>query len=212
MERTAEIILAEIKEYLQKVNQCIKELESHEPTVQEEEPNAPETESYDPVDLDIDIPEEAQPEAVAEPEPEPIPEPEPEPVPEPEPAPEPIPEPVPEPALEPVPEPEPGPEEEMPAPGPAIIDKVTRKRAWEVDMPGAPVSNILSAISLNDRLLFINTLFKKDPVLFQDTVRLFNGMDSLAEAEDFIQKNHPDWNMESDTVYRFMMAVRRKLS
>ena len=190
MERTAEIILAEIKEYLQKVNQCIKELESHEPTVQEEEPNAPETESYDPVDLDIDIPEEAQPEAVAEPEPEPIPEPEP----------------------EPVPEPEPGPEEEMPAPGPAIIDKVTRKRAWEVDMPGAPVSNILSAISLNDRLLFINTLFKKDPVLFQDTVRLFNGMDSLAEAEDFIQKNHPDWNMESDTVYRFMMAVRRKLS
>ena len=100
----------------------------------------------------------------------------------------------------------------MPEPGPAIIDQVTRKRAWEIDMPGAPVGNILSAISLNDRLLFINTLFKKDPVLFQDTIRVFNGMDSLAAAEDYIQQSFPEWNLESDTVYRFMMAVRRKLS
>ena len=194
MERTAEIILAEIREYLQKIDSRIAELESLEPQAPAAEPEAPAAESFEPVDLDIDIPEEAQP----EPAPEPTPEPEPEPVPEPEPA--------------PAPAPEPEPEEELPAPGPAIIDKVTRKRAWEIDMPGAPVGNILSAISLNDRLLFINTLFKKDPVLFQDTIRIFNGMGSLSAAEDYIQQNFPDWNLESDTVYRFMMAVRRKLS
>ena len=170
MERTAEIILAEIKDYLQKIDERIAELESLDV-------KAPEPDTYEPVDLDIDIPEEVQPEPVQEP----APEPEPEPTPEPE-------------------------------PGPAIIDQVTRKRAWEIDMPGAPVGNILSAISLNDRLLFINTLFKKDPVLFQDTIRIFNGMDNLAAAEEYIQENHPDWNLESDTVYRFMMAVRRKLS
>ena len=156
MERTAEIILAEIKDYLQKIDQRIAELESLQV-------KAPEAVPDEPVDLDIDIPEEAKPEAV-------------------------------------------------PEPGPAIIDTVTRKRAWEIDMPGAPVGNILSAISLNDRLLFINTLFKKDPVLFQDTVRLFNGMENLAAAEGYIQENFPDWNLESDTVYRFMMAVRRKLN
>ena len=160
MERTAEIILAEIKDYLQKIDQRIAELESLQPRAEEAVP-------YEPVDLDIDLPEEAQP------------------------------------------EPE---EEKMPAPGPAIIDKVTRKRAWEIDLPGAPVGNILSAISLNDRLLFINTLFKKDPVLFQDTIRRFNGIGSLAAAEEYIQQNFPYWNLESDTVYRFMMAVRRKLS
>ena len=173
MERTADIILAEIKEYLQKIEQSIAELESLAPAALEEVPS-------EPVDLDIDLPEEAQP----------------------EPTPEAIPEPV----------PEPEPEEEMPPQGPAIIDVVTRKRAWEIDIPGAPVGNILSAISLNDRLLFINSLFKKDPVLFQDTIRRFNGMADLAAAEDYIQQNFPDWNLESDTVYRFMMAVRRKLS
>ncbi|MBR3285924.1 MAG: hypothetical protein IKI70_06625 [Bacteroidales bacterium] len=173
MERTADIILAEIKEYLQKIEQSVAELESLAPAALEEVPS-------EPVDLDIDLPEEAQP----------------------EPAPEPLPEPV----------PEPEPEEEMPPQGPAIIDVVTRKRAWEIDIPGAPVGNILSAISLNDRLLFINSLFKKDPVLFQDTIRRFNGMADLAAAEDYIQQNFPDWNLESDTVYRFMMAVRRKLS
>ena len=199
MERTADIILAEIKEYLQKIEQSIAELESLAPAVPQEVPS-------EPVDLDIDLPEEAQPEPV----PAPAPEPEPEAVPEPEPAPEPIPEPAPEPLPEPVPEPEP--EEELPPQGPAIIDVVTRKRAWEIDIPGAPVGNILSAISLNDRLLFINSLFKKDPVLFQDTIRRFNGMADLAAAEDYIQQNFPDWNLESDTVYRFMMAVRRKLS
>ncbi|MBP5537361.1 MAG: hypothetical protein J6X64_03365 [Bacteroidales bacterium] len=183
MERTADIILAEIKEYLQKIEQSIAELESLAPAVPQEVPS-------EPVDLDIDLPEEAQP--------------------EPEAAPEPIPEPTPEPLPEPLPEPEP--EEEMPPQGPAIIDVVTRKRAWEIDIPGAPVGNILSAISLNDRLLFINSLFKKDPVLFQDTIRRFNGMADLAAAEDYIQQYFPDWNLESDTVYRFMMAVRRKLS
>ena len=204
MERTAEIILAEIKEYIQKIEQRITELESLQTKsdqTAEAAPAVPEAESFEPVDLDIDLPAEAQPEVVPEPAPEPAPEPEPEPAP--------APKPVPAPAPEPEPEPE---EEEMPASGPAIIDKVTRKRAWEIDMPGAPVGNILSAISLNDRLLFINTLFKKDPVLFQDTIRLFNGLGSLAAAEDYIQQNFPDWNLESDTVYRFMMAVRRKLS
>ena len=177
MERTADIILAEIKEYLQKIEQSVAELESLAPVALEEVPS-------EPVDLDIDLPEEAQPEPEAAPEPEPVQ----------------------------VPETTPEPEEEMPPQGPAIIDVVTRKRAWEIDIPGAPVGNILSAISLNDRLLFINSLFKKDPVLCQDTIRRFNWMADLAAAEDYIQQNFPDWNLESDTVYRFMMAVRRKLS
>lgn len=83
---------------------------------------------------------------------------------------------------------------------------------WKRDVPGFAVQNILSAISLNDRVQFINVLFGGDPLLFQDTVRSFNGFSSLAEAENFIAANFPKWKLDSDVVYRFMMAVRRKLN
>ena len=178
------------------ISQKISELEALQAPVPEPAPQEEAPAPAEPVDLDIDLPEEAAPE------PEPIPEPEPEPIPEPEP--EPIP--------EPTPEPEPEPEDEAPATGPVVLDVVTRSRAWEIDMPGSPVANILSAISLNDRLLFINTLFKKDPVLFQNSIKDFNAMDSLQQALEYISENFAEWPMESDTVYRFMMAVRRKLS
>ena len=83
--------------------------------------------------------------------------------------------------------------------------------SWQADRPGAPVSNVLSAIGLNDRLLFINTLFKEDPVLFRATVDAFNAMSSFVEAEAYVAAQFPDWNLASEPVYRLMMAVRRKL-
>ena len=158
------------------------------------------------------------------------PEPEPEPVAEqqlePEPAAEPIavpePEPVAEPAAEPTAEPEPIAEPEpkqkpQPRPQPeaeqstAIVDKLAAKQRWRTDMPGSPVKDIRSAIALNDRVLFINTLFDKDPVRFQADLTAINGMDTLAQAIDYFQEHHPEWNFDSDTVYRFMMAVRRRV-
>lgn len=84
--------------------------------------------------------------------------------------------------------------------------------AWRTDRPGSPVRNILSAISLNDRMLFIRTLFDDDPALFQKTISVFNSLSSLAEAEAYIRSHFPKWDMSSDTVYRFMMAARRRFS
>lgn len=158
-------------------------------------------------------PVETAPEA-ADVEPEPAPDNEPEPAPAPapeepesvsepeteEPAPvEPEPVAVPEPEPEPVAEPEPEPE-------PLKLDY-----QWAKDIPGGPVSNIISGISLNDRVLLINTLFKEDPLLFQRTIGAFNAMGSLREAYEHITSTFPDWNLSSDIVYRLMMAVRRKL-
>ena len=95
---------------------------------------------------------------------------------------------------------------------PAVIDAMTDKQAWRKDMPGTSVRDIRSAISLNDRVLFINTLFGEDPVRFQEVLTSLNQMTGLDEAVDFLAEQYPDWNFESDTVYRFMMAVRRKLN
>lgn len=82
---------------------------------------------------------------------------------------------------------------------------------WMIDLPGGPVANVISAISLNDRVLFINTLFKEDPALFQNTISEFNKMESISEAVSYVIANFPDWNLNSEVVYRLMMAVRRKL-
>lgn len=94
----------------------------------------------------------------------------------------------------------------------AVMDIMAEKQAWRTDRPGMPVKNIISAISLNDRVLLINVLFGEDPMLFQETIAKFNAMGSLSEALAFISENHPDWDMNSEPVYRLMMAVRRKLS
>ena len=94
---------------------------------------------------------------------------------------------------------------------PAVMDVMAEKCAWKTDMPGTPVKNVLSAISLNDRILFVNTLFGEDAALFQQTIQIFNTYTTLAEAEAYVRTNFRNWDMNSDVVYRFMMAARRKL-
>ena len=92
----------------------------------------------------------------------------------------------------------------------AVIDVMTDKQAWRTDMAGSPVRDLLSAISLNDRVHFIKTLFRDDAVLFQQTRAKINQMSSLDEVVEYITSNF-DWDMSSQSVYRFMMAVRRKV-
>jgi hypothetical protein len=94
----------------------------------------------------------------------------------------------------------------------AVMDVMAEKQAWRTDRPGTPVKNIISAISLNDRVLLINVLFKEDPILFQETIARFNGMASFDEAVAYVGEQFPDWDLNSETVYRLMMAIRRKLN
>ena len=94
----------------------------------------------------------------------------------------------------------------------AVMDVMAEKQAWRTDRPGMSVKNIISAISLNDRVLLINVLFREDPMLFQETIAKFNSMGSLGEALAYISENFPEWDLNSEPVYRLMMAVRRKLS
>ena len=93
----------------------------------------------------------------------------------------------------------------------SVGDAASEKPRWKTDRPGSPVRNIISAISLNDRVLFIKALFKEDPLAFQQSLSDLNIMSSIDEAENYICEHFPEWKMGSDVVYRFMMAVRRKL-
>ena len=241
MEKSRSEILSEIQETLAGLKARIAEVEerlsalemAEEPVPAPEEedmpvpcepaPEAPvesdipaEAEDMDPIDISIDIedvaPVEAQPAAPEAPAQEPAPEPEPA---------------APVPASEPVPADEPAGElllDGAPRSKANINDRQERhvrkavmdvmgqqKCAWKTAMPGTPVKNVISAISLNDRVLFINTLFKEDPMAFQEAIAAFNSMSSFDEAEEYVRTNYPDWKLDSDLVFRLMMAVRRKL-
>ena len=200
--------LASLKEKvlaLEEKVEAFRQLPAEEPV---EEP----AEESDFTDLEIgvdELPEAPAPAPV--PEPEPIPEPELEPVPEPvamDLIVEDLPEPTPQPEPEPEPKPEPEPE---PKPAPAVPRPETERLPWRLDKPGISVKNIRSGISLYDRALFIGTLFKEDYALYDKTIGDLNALSSLDEAVDYLLERFPDWNLKSDIVYNFMMAIRKKL-
>ena len=196
---------AELASLKEKVRAFEDKLEAFRQFPQEET-----VEESDFTDMEIGVPDLPEPEPVVEPEPEPVPEPVEGPIVEPveEPAPVLEPEPIPEPVEEPVVEPVEAPEAPKPAPVPR---PETERLPWRLDKPGMSVKNLRSGISLYDRALFIGTLFKEDYALYDKTISELNALSSLDEAVDYLLERFPDWNLKSDIVYNFMMAVRKKL-
>ena len=187
----------------------------------EEEPEAIEPEE-EPVEEPV---EEAEPESESDVEPELVEEPEPESEPEPEAEPE-IDDDLP---FAETPAPEEEDDDDLPGvfdlydepvtvaakaadeAKPILNEVMAADCAWRKDMPGSPVRDIRSAISLNDRVIFINLLFKEDAQAFVDTLAKINTMETLDQAVEYICETFPTWDLNSDLVYRFMMAVRRKV-
>ena len=178
---------AELASLKEKVRAFEDKLEAFRQLPQEET-----VEESDFTDMEIGVPDLPEPEPVVEPEPEPVLEP------------EPVPEPVEAPVVEPVEAPE--------APKPTPVPRPeTERLPWRLDKPGMSVKNLRSGISLYDRALFIGTLFKEDYALYDKTISDLNALSSLDEAVDYLLERFPDWNLKSDIVYNFMMAVRKKL-
>ena len=209
MEKSRSEILSEIQETLAGLKARIAEIEAKladletveepvEVTVDEDIPTV--EEDMAPIDISFDVDEVGFPEAAPEIKAEPAAQPEPEPAAEEEAEEEFI--------LEPKVNINDRQERKARK---TVVDVMGQKLAWKTAMPGTPVKNVISAISLNDRVLFINTLFKEDPMAFQEAIAAFNAMSSFDEAEEYVRTNHPDWNLNSDLVFRLMMAVRRKL-
>ena len=182
---------AELASLKEKVRAFEDKLEAFRQLPQEET-----VEESDFTDMEIGVPDLPEPEPVVEPEPEPVLEP------------EPVPEPVEGPVGGPVAEPVEAPEAPKPAPVPR---PETERLPWRLDKPGMSVKNLRSGISLYDRALFIGTLFKEDYALYDKTIGELDALTSLDEAVDYLLERFPDWNLKSDIVYNFMMAIRKKL-
>lgn len=230
MENREQQILSEIKDMMGTIRTQLELLDAKMAELQQ--CVDPEDFNNNPIELDIDDIEAAvQPDAdvveddlpfddMPEPEPEPTPEPEPEPVPEPEPEPESEPEPdkveedddddLPGIFDQPVPVYEAA--QTSPKVKPTVAEvMVAEMQAWRTDMPGTPVKDVRSAISLNDRIIFINYLFNEDPLAFQNAITQINTMATLDQVVEYVREQFPSWDMGSELVYRFMMAVRRRV-
>ena len=207
--RELEAELASLKEKVQALEDKLEAFRQLPPEVPAEPPVEEVAEESDFTGFEIGVADLPEPEPVVEDLPEP----------EPEPVPEPVEGPAEEPAAEEIPgqagndeivsAPAEAPAEE-PKPAPAPRPE-TERLPWRLDKPGLSVKNIRSGISLYDRALFIGTLFKEDYALYDRTIGDLNALGSLDEAVDYLLERFPDWNLKSDIVYNFMMAIRKKL-
>ena len=92
-----------------------------------------------------------------------------------------------------------------------VADMMETDIAWRNDIPGPEVKSLRSAIALGDQVLFIARLFRKDSALYQDTVDRLNSTATMSDAIKYLSETFPEWDLGSDDVYKFMMAVRRKI-
>lgn len=75
------------------------------------------------------------------------------------------------------------------------------------------IDDLKSAISLNDKMIFIKELFNGYNLAYSEAVEIINRFDSFEAADNFLQKNYAqknDWENKQATVDRFYAYLNRK--
>lgn len=78
-----------------------------------------------------------------------------------------------------------------------------------------PVRDLKKAISINDRYLFINHLFRGDENMYERSIRTINGFNIFPEAQYWIQRELKvklSWTEENPTVQLFDQLVKRRFA
>jgi hypothetical protein len=72
-----------------------------------------------------------------------------------------------------------------------------------------PVSDLMSAIGINDRFTFIRELFNNDKSTFETTIKNLNEVTSFNDAYNLMIQ-HFNWDMDSEPVQLLLEIIRRK--
>ncbi|MGN0004104.1 MAG: hypothetical protein ACI35V_11780 [Sphingobacterium composti] len=75
--------------------------------------------------------------------------------------------------------------------------------------------DLKTAVSLNDKLLYIKDLFNGYSLAYSEAIELLNRFDSFAEADAFLQSNYAvknGWAEKSQTVEKFYNLLQRKFN
>jgi len=78
-----------------------------------------------------------------------------------------------------------------------------------------PVRDLKKAISINDRYLFINHLFRGDENMYERSIKTINGFNIFPEAQYWIQRELKvklSWLEDNPTVQLFDQLVKRRFA
>jgi hypothetical protein len=90
-----------------------------------------------------------------------------------------------------------------------VFGKHKSGHATTATLNETPVSDIWSAITINERFLFIRELFTNDPERFKNTVGMLNSLDSWEAARQIISERF-DWGPDNEVATEFLSIVRRR--
>ena len=89
------------------------------------------------------------------------------------------------------------------------ISKKSQKKDVSAKMQSKPITDISTAIGLNDKFIFIRELFGGDKDQYQETIQLLNNFDTYENAINFLEENF-DWSAEDPNFERLKELVQRK--
>lgn len=90
----------------------------------------------------------------------------------------------------------------------SLNDMLSDQGILESKLTNRPISNLQSAIGVNDRFLYIRELFSGDPRRFEEVVKSIDSMNSFPEAIDFLKKDFV-WK-KNETSLKFLNLVKRR--
>lgn len=76
-------------------------------------------------------------------------------------------------------------------------------------MQSQPISDISTAIGLNDKFLFTKELFNNNTDLYNQTINKLNKANDFNNAIQYIDSNFK-WDFENPTVQKFLELIRRR--
>lgn len=113
-------------------------------------------------------------------------------------------------------------EDEKPARPLSLNERLSAQRKAEGGAPlftaaarggGERVTDIKTAISLNDKLLFIKDLFNGYSLAYSEAIELLNRYDDFAEADRFLKTNYAgknNWADKPETVDKLYAVLRKR--
>ncbi len=72
------------------------------------------------------------------------------------------------------------------------------------------ISSILDNITINQRFMFINTLFDGDDNRFKEAVEVLEGHNNHQNAIDYLHEQFPNWDQESEEVQEFLEVLSKR--
>lgn len=91
--------------------------------------------------------------------------------------------------------------------------KAERENGLSAQVNALPVTDLKSAINLNDKLLYIKDLFNGYSLAYSEAIEIVNRFNSFEEAERFLKTNYVaknNWDGKASTAEKFYALLRRR--